>query len=90
METTPCNAIANARRPVFDSPSFSGIIRPPMSQKTKTELEILLTTYDTEKKPETAHKLIELLRSSLTSTLKEKSILEADIRKLELFLASNA
>jgi hypothetical protein len=62
----------------------------PMSQKTKTELEILLTTYDTEKKPETAHKLVELLRSSLISTLKEKSILEADIRKLELFLASNA
>jgi hypothetical protein len=61
-----------------------------MSQKTKTELEILLTTYDTSKSPETAHKLIELLRSSLTSTLKEKSILEADIRKLELFLASNA
>ena len=58
-----------------------------MSQKTKTELEILLTTYDTEKKPETAHKLVELLRSSLDSTLKEKSILEADIRKLELFLA---
>jgi hypothetical protein len=56
-----------------------------MSQKTKTELEILLTTYDTEKKPETAHKLIELLRESLTSTLKEKSILDADIRKLELF-----
>jgi hypothetical protein len=61
-----------------------------MSQKTKTELEILLTTYDTSKSPETAHKLVELLRSSLTSTLKEKSILEADIRKLELFLASNA
>ncbi len=60
----------------------------PMSQKTKTELEILLTTYDTSKSPETAHKLVELLRSSLTSTLKEKSILEADIRKLELFLAS--
>ena len=60
----------------------------PMSQKTKTELEILLTTYDASKSPETAHKLIELLRSSLTSTLKEKSILEADIRKLELFLAS--
>jgi len=60
----------------------------PMSQKTKTELEILLTTYDAEKKPETAHKLVELLRQSLTSTLKEKSILEADIRKLELFLAS--
>jgi hypothetical protein len=59
-----------------------------MSQKTKTELEILLTTYDTSKSPETAHKLVELLRSSLTSTLKEKSILEADIRKLELFLAS--
>lgn len=59
-----------------------------MSQKTKTELEILLNTYDTSKSPETAHKLVELLRSSLTSTLKEKSILEADIRKLELFLAS--
>jgi hypothetical protein len=58
-----------------------------MSQKTKTELEILLTTYDTSKSPETAHKLIELLRSSLTSTLKEKSILEADIRKLEIFLS---
>lgn len=61
-----------------------------MSQKTKTELEILLTTYDTSKSPETAHKLVELLRSSLTSTLKEKSILEADIRKLELFLSSQA
>jgi hypothetical protein len=59
----------------------------PMSQKTKTELEILLTTYDTSKSPETAHKLVELLRSSLTSTLKEKSILEADIRKLEIFLS---
>jgi hypothetical protein len=59
-----------------------------MSQKTKTELEILLTAYDTSKSPETAHKLIELLRESLTGTLKEKSILEADIRKLELFLAS--
>jgi hypothetical protein len=58
-----------------------------MSQKTKTELEILLTTYDTSKSPETAHKLVELLRSSLTSTLKEKSILEADIRKLEIFLS---
>jgi hypothetical protein len=61
-----------------------------MSQKTKTELEILLTTYDAIKSPETAHKLVELLRESLISTLKEKSILEADIRKLELFLASNA
>ena len=59
----------------------------PMSQKTKTELEILLNTYDASKSPETAHKLIELLRSSLTSTLKEKSILEADIRKLEIFLS---
>jgi len=58
-----------------------------MSQKTKTELEILLNTYDTSKSPETAHKLVELLRSSLTSTLKEKSILEADIRKLEIFLS---
>jgi HPt (histidine-containing phosphotransfer) domain-containing protein len=58
-----------------------------MSQKTKTELEILLTTYDTSKSPETAHKLVELLRSSLISTLKEKSILEADIRKLEIFLS---
>jgi hypothetical protein len=60
----------------------------PMSQKTKTELEILLTTYDTSKSPETAHKLVELLRQSLISTLKEKSILEADIRKLELFLST--
>jgi hypothetical protein len=59
----------------------------PMSQKTKTELEILLTTYDTSKSPETAHKLVELLRQSLISTLKEKSILEADIRKLEIFLS---
>jgi hypothetical protein len=58
-----------------------------MSQKTKTELEILLTTYDTSKSPETAHKLVELLRQSLISTLKEKSILEADIRKLEIFLS---
>jgi hypothetical protein len=58
-----------------------------MSQKTKTELEILLTTYDTSKNPETAHKLVELLRESLISTLKEKSILEADIRKLEIFLS---
>jgi hypothetical protein len=58
-----------------------------MSQKTKTELEILLTTYDTSKSPETANKLVELLRSSLISTLKEKSILEADIRKLEIFLS---
>jgi hypothetical protein len=58
-----------------------------MSQKTKTELEILLNTYDTSKSPETAHKLVELLRQSLTSTLKEKSILEADIRKLEIFLS---
>lgn len=58
-----------------------------MSQKTKTELEILLNTYDASKSTETAHKLVELLRQSLTSTLKEKSILESDIRKLELFLA---
>jgi hypothetical protein len=59
----------------------------PMSQKTKTELDILLTTYDASKSPETAHKLVELLRASLISTLKEKSILEADIRKLEIFLS---
>ncbi len=59
-----------------------------MSQKTKTEIDILLATYDAEKKPETAHKLVELLRQSLTSTLKDKAILEADIRTLELFLST--
>jgi hypothetical protein len=59
-----------------------------MSQKTKTELEILLATYDAERSAETAHKLVETLRQSLTSTLKDKEILEADIRKLELFLST--
>jgi hypothetical protein len=59
-----------------------------MSKKTKTELEILFTSYDTHKSPETAHELIEILRGEFASVMKEKAILEADIRKLELFLAS--
>lgn len=67
---------------------FSRILSRPMSKKTKTELEILFTTYDTNKSPETAHKLVEMLREEFSSVMKEKAILEADIRKLELFLAS--
>lgn len=69
---------------------FSRILSRPMSQKTKTELEILFTSYDTSKSLETAHELIEILRGEFSAVMKEKAILEADIRKLELFLASNA
>ena len=61
-----------------------------MSQKTKTELEILFASYDTSKSAETAHELIEILRGEFSAVMKEKAILEADIRKLELFLAGNA
>lgn len=58
-----------------------------MSQKTKTELEILFTAYDSDKRAETAHKLVEILRKEIDGAKKENAILEADIRKLELFLA---
>jgi ABC-type cobalamin transport system ATPase subunit len=61
-----------------------------MSKKTKTELEILFASYDANKSLETAHELIEILRGEFSAVMKEKAILEADIRKLELFLASNA
>ena len=69
---------------------FSRILSRPMSKKTKTELEILFASYDTNKSLETAHELIEILRGEFSAVMKEKAILEADIRKLELFLASNA
>ena len=87
METIPCNAIANARRLAFDSLSFSGIIRPPMSKKTITELEILSRAYETNPTAENSALFIKTLMEALKSREEAINELEKGIRTLELFLA---
>jgi hypothetical protein len=87
METIPRNAIADARRLAFDSPRFSGIIRAPMSKKTKTELEILSHAYAKTPTPENADLLIKTLQDALKSREDSIAELEKGVRLLEIFLA---
>ena len=87
METTPCNAIANARRPVFDFAQILATIHRPMSKKTKTELDILSHAYAKTPTPENADLLIKTLQDALKSREDSIAELEKGVRTLELFLA---
>jgi hypothetical protein len=58
-----------------------------MSQKTKTELEILLSQYDKTKQDATAHALVSTLRAALDASEKDREELEKGIRLLELTIA---
>lgn len=87
METIPCNAIAERRKPVIDSPSFSGIISRPMSKKTRTELEILSHAYEKNPTAENSALFIKTLLEALKSREEAIDELEKGIRTLELFLA---
>ena len=75
---------------MIDSPSFLGIIHRPMSKKTKTELQILLSQYDKTKQDATAHALVATLRTALDDSEKDRRELEKGIRTLELFLAEKS
>ena len=61
-----------------------------MSKKTRTELEILISAYETKASTENAAKLIATLREALEASEKDRHALERDIRKLEVFLSENA
>jgi hypothetical protein len=87
METTPCNAIANARRPAFDFAQIPATIHRPMSKKTRTELEILSHAYAKTPTPENADLLIKTLQDALKSREEAIAELEKGVRLLELFLA---
>ena len=87
METIPCNANTTPRLALFDSLVFSGIIRPPMSKKTRTELEILSHAYSKTPTPENADLLIKTLMDALKSREEAIAELEKGVRTLELFLA---
>jgi len=61
-----------------------------MSKKTRTELEILISAYESKASTENAAKLIATLREALEASEKDRHALERDIRKLEVFLSENA
>jgi hypothetical protein len=87
METIPFDAIANARKPLFDSAQFCPTISRPMSKKTATELEILSHAYEKNPTPENAAQLIKTLQEALKAREDSVAELEKGIRMLELFLA---
>ena len=72
---------------MFDFTQDFGTISRPMSQKTRTELEILLSQYDKEKQDATAHALVATLRTALEASEKDRKELEKGIRLLELTLS---
>jgi hypothetical protein len=87
METIPFDAIANARRPVFDFAQILATIHAPMSKKTRTELEILSHAYAKTPTPENADLLIKTLQDALKAREDSIAELEKGVRTLELFLA---
>jgi len=87
METSPFDAIANARKPLFDSAQFCPTISRPMSKKTATELEILSHAYEKNPTPENSAMFIKTLMDALKSREEAINELEKGIRTLELFLA---
>jgi hypothetical protein len=87
METILFDAIANAGKPMFDCAQFCPTISRPMSRKTKTELEVLSTTYANNPNPENAAQLIKTLQEALKAREDSVAELEKGIRTLELFLA---
>ena len=72
---------------MFDCAQFCPTISRPMSRKTKTELEVLSTTYANNPNPENAAQLIKTLQEALKAREDSVAELEKGIRTLELFLA---
>ena len=61
-----------------------------MSRKTRTELEILIQAHTNKPSTENSAKLIATLREALDASERDRLKLEADIRKLELFVSENS
>ena len=72
---------------MFDFAQILATIRPPMSKKTRTELDILSHAYSKTPTPENADLLIKTLQDALKSREEAIAELEKGVRLLEIFLS---